>query len=124
MQGVVAASREGRIHQIDLVLLVEDAELDGSGIDERVGPGELDAIDALLDGQEPVLADHGDVFGIVDRELRALAGGQGHQIDGGLACQEGQQEQKRPEYAAEHDRFPSEVVFSIVLRRRPVCQEP
>ena len=28
LQGVVAAGREGRVHQIDLVLLVEDAELD------------------------------------------------------------------------------------------------
>ena len=53
------------------------------GVDERVGPGELDAVDALLDGQQAVLADHGDVFGVVDRQLRAFAGGQGHQIDGG-----------------------------------------
>ena len=73
-------------------------------VDERVGPGELDAVDAFLDREQAVLADHGDVFGVVDRKLRALAGGQGHQIHGGLGRrQEGQQEQKRPEYAAEHD---------------------
>ena len=92
-------------------------------VDERVGPGELDAVDAFLDREQAVLADHGDVFGVVDRELRALAGGQGHQIDGGLdRCREGQQEQKRPEYAAEHGRFPSAELFSIVLQGRRVCQ--
>ena len=84
LQGVVAARRERGIDQIDLVLLVEDAELDRGRVDERIGPGELDAVDAFLDGQQAVLADHGDVFGVVDRKLRALAGGQGHQVDGGL----------------------------------------
>ena len=84
LQGVVAAGGEGGIDQIDLVLLVEDAEFDAGRVDERVGPGELDAVDAFLDGQQAVLADHGDVFGVVDRKLRAFAGGQGHQIDGGL----------------------------------------
>ena len=87
--------------QIDLVLLVEDAEFDARRIDERVGPGELDAVHAFLDGEQAVLADHGDVFGVVDRKLRAFAGGQGDEIDGGLeACREGQEQQKRPEYAA------------------------
>ena len=106
LQGVVAAGGEGGIDQIDLVLLVEDAELDRGGVDERIGPGELDAVDAFLDGQQAVLADHGDVFGVVDRKLRAFAGGQGHQVHGGLErCSEGQQEQKRPEYAAEHGNF-------------------
>ena len=82
LQGVVPSGREGGIDQIDLVLLVEDAELDRGGVDERVGPRELDAVDAFLDRQQAVLADHGDVFGVVDRKLRALAGGEGHQIDG------------------------------------------
>ena len=83
LQGVVAAGGEGGIDQIDLVLLVEDAELDAGRVDERVRPGELDAVDALLDGQQPVLADHGDVFGVVDRELRAFPRGQGDQVHGG-----------------------------------------
>ena len=75
--------------------------------------------------KQAVLADHGDVFGVVDRELRALAGGQGHEIHGGFeACSESEKQQKRHEYAAEHERFPSEELFSIVLRRRRVCQEP
>ncbi len=39
--------------------------------------------DALLDRQEPVLADHRDVFGVVDRELHAFPPGDGDQIDGG-----------------------------------------
>ena len=36
-------------------------------------------------------------------------------------CNEGQQEQKRPEYAAEHGRFPSKELFSIVTQGRRVC---
>ena len=115
---------KGRIHQIDLVLLVEDAELDAGRVDERIGPGELDAVHAFLDREQAVLADHGDVFGVVDRKLRALAGGQGDEIHGGLGrCGEGQQEQKRPEYAAEHGRFPSAGAIPIVLQGRRVCQE-
>ena len=78
--------------QVDLVLLVEDAELDRGGVDERVGPGELDAVDAFLDGQQAVLADHGDVFGVVDRQLRPFAGGKGDEIDGGT-CRPGGQKQ-------------------------------
>jgi hypothetical protein len=124
LQGIVAAGREGRIDQVDFVLLVEDAELDRGGIDERVGPRELDAVDALFHGQQPMLADHGDVFRVVDRKLRSLAGGQGHQIDGGPdGCNEGQEQQKRPKYAAKHERIPSAELFSIVLRRRRVCQQ-
>ena len=52
-------------------------------VNERVRPGELDAVDAFLDREQAVLADHGDVFGIVDRELRAFSRGQGDQIHGG-----------------------------------------
>ena len=72
-----------RIHQVDLVLALQDAELDARGVDQRVGPGELDAVDAFLDGQQPMLADHGDVFGVVDGQLRAFPGGEGDQIHGG-----------------------------------------
>ena len=104
--------------------MVEDAEFDARRVDERIGPGELDAVHALLDREHAVLADHGDVFRVIDRELRALAGGQRHEIDGGRdRCHEGQQEQKRPEYAAWHEELPSAELFSIVLRRRRVCQE-
>ena len=103
LQGVVAACRERRVHQIDLVLMVENPELDAGRVDERIGPGELDAVDAFLDGQEPVLPDHGDVFGVVDRELRALAGGQGHQVHGG----QGRTSRRRHEYHHRPERqFP------------------
>ena len=84
MQGVVAARREGGIDQIDLVLLVEDAEFNARRIDERVRPGELDAVHAFLHREQAVLADHGDVFAVVDRKLRTFAGGQRDEIHGGL----------------------------------------
>ena len=73
LQGVVAAAGKGGVDQVHLVLLVEDAEVDARRVDQRVGPGELDAVDALLDRQQAVLADHGDVFGVVDGQLRPLA---------------------------------------------------
>jgi hypothetical protein len=84
LEGVVAAGGEGRVRQVNLVLLVENPKLDARRVNERVRPGELDAVDAFLDGQQAVLADHCYVFRVVDRELRALAGRQGHQIHGGV----------------------------------------
>jgi hypothetical protein len=112
LQGIVTAGGEGGIDQIDLVLLVEDAEFNAGRVDEGIGPGELDAVHAFLDREQAVLTDHGDIFGVVDRELRALAGGQRDEVHGGLErCGEGQQEQKRHEYAAEHDRFPLMELF-------------
>ena len=94
LQGIVAARGERGIDQINLVLLVEDAELDRRGVDERIGPGELDAIDAFLDRQQAMLADHGDVFGVVDRQLCPFARGKGDEIHGG-ACRPGGQKQAR-----------------------------
>ena len=81
LQGVVAAAGKRRVDQIDLVLLVEDAEVDARRIDQRIGPGELHPVDALLDRQQPVLADHRDVFRVVDGQLRPLPARNGHQID-------------------------------------------
>ena len=82
LQGVVAAGGEGRVDQIDFVLLVQNAEVDAGRVDQRVGPRELDAVDALFDGQQPLLADHRDVFGVVDGQLHPLAAGQRDQIHG------------------------------------------
>jgi hypothetical protein len=69
-----------------------------------------------------MLPDHGDVFGVVDRELRAFAGGQCDEIDGGMErFAKSQQEQKRQDNAAEHDGFPSAGLFyrSLGLARTP-----
>ncbi len=62
---------------------VEDPEIDARRIDQRIGPGELDTVDALLDRQQPMLADHRDVFGVVDGQLRGFTAGDGHQGDVG-----------------------------------------
>ena len=83
LQGVVAARREGRIDQVHLVLLIQDAELDRGGVDQGVGPGELDAVDAFLDREQPLLADHGDVFRVVNRELGSLPRREGNEVHGG-----------------------------------------
>jgi len=83
LKGVVSSGGKRGVDQVDLVLVVEDAEVNAGGVDKRVGPGELDAVDPVLDGQQPVLADHRDVFGVVDGELGALAAGDGHQVDVG-----------------------------------------
>jgi hypothetical protein len=65
---------KGRVDQIDLVLVIEDAEVDARRIDQRVGPGELNPVDALFDRQQAMLADHRDVFGVVNRQLTADQG--------------------------------------------------
>ena len=71
-----------------------------------------------------MLADHGDVFGVVDRKLGAFAGRQRDQIDGGLeGGNEGQQEQKRPEYAAEHDNSLRRSYSLSYYGGRRVCQD-
>jgi hypothetical protein len=83
LEGIVATGREGRVHQIDLILLVEDAELNAGRINQGVRPGELDAVDAFLDREQAMLANHRDVLGVVDRELRAFSRRESDQIDGG-----------------------------------------
>ena len=87
-------------------------------VDERVGPGELDAVDAFLDREQAVLADHGDVFGVVDRKLRALAGGQGHQIDGGpgRGGKDHDGYQQRPIHTDLHIETPLLELQSMVIR--------
>ena len=95
LQSFIATRRKGGIDQIHLILLIEDAEFDARRIDERIRPGELNAIYALFHGQQAVLADHGNVFRIVNRELRAFTGRQRDQIDGGQSRRdEGQREEK------------------------------
>src|SRR5208283_5329921 len=84
LQGVVATGRKRGIDQIDSVLLVENPEFNAGRIDESIDPGKLDAIDAFFHGQQAELADHGDVFGVVDRKLRAVASWQRDEIDGSL----------------------------------------
>ena len=71
------------VDQIHLVLVIDDAEVDAGRVDQCVGPRELDAIDARLDREQPMLADHRDVFRVVDRQLGALPARNGHQIDVG-----------------------------------------
>ena len=99
LQGVVAAGGERGVDQIDLLLVVQDAEVDAGRVDQRVGPRELDAVDPLLDRQQAMLADHGDVFGVVDRQLRPLAAGERDEVHGrqGRMHQAGQDGRGPPE---------------------------
>ena len=51
----------------------------------NTGPSRDDGASSHLNSTTPrVLADHGDVLGVVDRELRSVAGGQCDEVDGGV----------------------------------------
>ena len=61
--------------------LGEEPQLDRGRVDQRVGPGELQRVDALLEAHHPRLADQREVFGVVDRELHGVPRGDRGEID-------------------------------------------
>ena len=52
-----------------------------AGIDQRVGPGELQRIDALFERDGPRFADQRQIFAVVNRQLHRVPLGHGRQID-------------------------------------------
>ena len=64
-----------------LSALREELQLDGRGIDERIGPGELQRIGPLLERHRARLADERQVFAVVDRQLNAIPLGDRREID-------------------------------------------
>ena len=66
--------REGRVEHLQLVGLGEEPQLDRGRVDQRVGPTELQRVDALLEGHLPGLPDQRQVFGVVDRQLDRVRG--------------------------------------------------
>ena len=67
--------REGGIQQFQLFRMGHEPEPDRGRVDERVGPTELERIDAFLEAHLPGLADQGEVFGVVDRQLHGIPRG-------------------------------------------------
>ena len=51
LQRVVAPGWEGGVQQIDFFDIVQNAKVDSGRVDQGVGPGKRNAVDALLDGQ-------------------------------------------------------------------------
>ena len=60
---------------------VRNLQFDRRRIDQRVGPGELQRVDALLERHDARLADQRDVLAVVDRELHGIAPRDGREID-------------------------------------------
>ena len=89
-QGVADPGREGDIQDVDGIGVGEGLELDAGGIDEGVGPGEFEFIDALAEGQDAGFLDECEVDGIVDGQLNGVAGGEGNDVDAGMggACRQ------------------------------------
>ena len=73
--------REGGVEHVELVGVREELQFDRTGIDQRVGPGELQRVDALLERDDARFADQREVFAVVDRELHRVPLGHRRQID-------------------------------------------
>ena len=73
--------RESRVEHIELVGAGQELQLDGGRVDERVGPGELQWVDALLERHRAGLAHERQVLAVVDRQLDAIPLGDCREID-------------------------------------------
>ena len=62
----------------------QGAELYRSGIDERVGPGKLQLVDAFSKCEVPRLLDQRQVGGVVDGELHRVAVRERDDVDAGV----------------------------------------
>ena len=59
----------------------EETQLDRGGVDQRVGPTELQRVDAFLEAHFAGFADQGEVFGVVDGQLHGGAVGHRGEVD-------------------------------------------
>jgi hypothetical protein len=84
--------RERRVEHVELVGVREEFKINRGGIDECVGPGELEWIDPFLERDRARLAHQCEVFAVVDRKLDAIPLRYGRKVDiagkGQLCCNE------------------------------------
>ena len=83
-QQIGHAWREADVEHFDGVGVGECAELDGRGIDERVGPGKFEFVHTFAEREEARLFHEREVGGVVDRELHGVAARQGDDVDARL----------------------------------------
>jgi len=60
------------------------AQADGVGVDADALPGEVDLVEALLEGEHALLLDEGGLR-VVEPDAQRGAGGQGHELDAAQA---------------------------------------
>ena len=72
---------EGRVQQRQFLAVREEPQFDRRGVDERIGPTELQRVGARLEGHLAGLADQRQVFRVVDRKLHGIAVGDRRKID-------------------------------------------
>ena len=72
---------EGRVQHRELLAVRKKSQFDRRGVDERIGPTELQRIGPRLEAHLAGFAHQRQVFGVVDRKLHGIAVGHGRQID-------------------------------------------
>ena len=91
---------EGGVQHVELVGVGEEAQPHRGGVDQGVGPAELQRVVAFFENHPARLADEGEVFAVVDGELHRVACGHGGEVDlvgaggvGDCGQQQGEQEE-------------------------------
>src|SRR6185295_18344416 len=88
LQCIRDTRRKTDVNHIDFIRMGERAEFHGSGINESIGPGELETVEAFLEREETGFLDECEVNGVVDRELNGITAGEGDDVDASFGRKE------------------------------------
>ncbi|MCK7580643.1 MAG: hypothetical protein MZV65_36735 [Chromatiales bacterium] len=93
VQGLRLVVREGGVQHLQAGLRLAEFQFYRSRVDQGVGPGELQGVDALLESHHPAFPYQSQILGVVDGQLHRAPLGDGGELDVAGYCQQRQQRQ-------------------------------
>ena len=95
LQRVRHARWKARVEHLHRISVGQRLEFNGRGIDERVGPGELQLVHPLAKREVPGLLDQREIHGVVNGKLHRVAGGERDDVDAGMGGEHVRQDDRQ-----------------------------